>query len=114
MVEKIQPVSPPNFLYNMVKIFTNTDNTLMPRPLRTPFGAQHESTGLCKRKGASPHPQLERGQSKPPTGKGPVHIPNRKGAMQNAWIRAPHEKWPKKMPGALTLPPWHPLHYRCR
>ena len=55
-------------------------------------------------KGASPYPQLERGQSISPIGKGPVHIPSQKGAMQNAWIRAPYQKWPKKMPIALTLP----------
>ena len=24
--------------------------------------------------------------------------------MQKAWIRAPYQKWPKKMPGALTHP----------
>ena len=30
--------------------------------------------------GASPCPQLQRGLSISPTGKGPVHIPNRKGA----------------------------------
>ena len=40
------------------------------------------------------------GQSISPTGKGPVHIPNWKGAMQKAWIRAPYQKWPKKMPNA--------------
>ena len=39
-----------------------------------------------------------------PTGKGLVHIPNRKGTMQKAWVRAQYQKWPKKMPGALTLP----------
>ena len=39
-----------------------------------------------------------------PTGKGPVHIPNRKGAMQKVWIGAPNQKWPKKMPSTPTLP----------
>ena len=24
--------------------------------------------------------------------------------LQKLWIRAPYQKWPKKMPGALTLP----------
>ena len=32
------------------------------------------------------------------------HIPNGKGAMQKAWIPAPYQKWPKKMPGVLLLP----------
>ena len=36
-------------------------------------------------------------------GWGPVRIPNRKGAMEKAWIRALYQKWLKKMPGALTL-----------
>ena len=27
-----------------------------------------------------------------------------RGAMQKAWIRALYQKWPKKMPRALTLP----------
>ena len=37
--------------------------------------------------------------------------PNRKGAMQKAWITASYQKWPKRMPGALplkTLPPLPP------
>ena len=62
MVESIQPVSPANFLYNMVKIFANTGNALPPSRLRTPFGARHESTSLCGWVSS--------------TGKGPVHIPN--------------------------------------
>ena len=41
---RIHPVSPTNFLYNMVKIFSNTGNALAPSRLRTPFGARHEST----------------------------------------------------------------------
>ena len=44
-------------------------------------------------------------QSISPTRKGLVYIPNWKGAMQKAWIRALYQKRPKKMPGALTLPP---------
>ena len=49
---------------------------------------------------ANPYPQLDRGWSISPAGKGLVHIPNRKGAMQKAWIRAPYQTWPKKMSGA--------------
>ena len=64
MVERIQPVSPANFLYNMVKMFANTGNTLMPSRLRTPVGARHESTGILNRKGASPYPKPERGHAK--------------------------------------------------
>ena len=33
MVERIQTVSPVNFLYNMVKIFANTSNALTPSRL---------------------------------------------------------------------------------
>ena len=33
MVERIQPVSPTNFLYNMVKIIANTSNALTPSRL---------------------------------------------------------------------------------
>ena len=62
MIERIQLVNPANFLYNMVKIFANTGNALMPSRVRTPFDAQHESTGFCKWVSS--------------TGKGPVHIPN--------------------------------------
>ena len=59
-VKRIQPVSPANFLYNMVKIFANTpNNALTPSRLRTPFGARHESTGCCGWVS--------------PTRKGPVH-----------------------------------------
>ena len=47
MVERIQPVSPANFLCNMVTIFANRGNTLTPSRLQTPFGAQHENTGFC-------------------------------------------------------------------
>ena len=45
-------------------------------------------------KGATPYSQLGRSQSISPTGKG-----------QKAWMRALYQKWPKKMPGALTLRP---------
>ena len=47
---------------------------------------------------------LERARSISPTTKGPVHISHLKGAMPTAWIRAPYQKWPRKIPGALTLP----------
>ena len=40
------------------------------------------------------------GQSITPTGKEPVHNPNRQGDVQKACMRGPHQKWPKKMPGA--------------
>ena len=53
---------------------------------------------------AGGYPQLERGHSISPTRKEPVHIPNQKGAMQKPWIKAPYQKWSKKMPGTLTLP----------
>ena len=33
MVVRIQPVSPANFLYSMVKIFANTSNALTPSRL---------------------------------------------------------------------------------
>ena len=59
---------------------------------------------ILNREVASPYPQVERGRSISPTGKGLVHIPNRDGAMQKAWSRAPYQKWREKMPGALTLP----------
>ena len=109
MVERMRPVSPANFLYNMVKIFTNTGNALTPSRLRTPCAAQHESTGFCgwvsstgqepvhipNWKGASPYPQLEMGWSISPTRKGPCK-------RHGLW--APCQKWPKKMPGTLTLP----------
>ena len=39
MVERIQTVSPANFLYNMVQIPANTSKALTPSCLRTPFGA---------------------------------------------------------------------------
>ena len=118
MVEKIQPVSPANFLCNMVKIFANTGNALPPSRLRTPFGARHESTVLCgwvsstgkgpvhipNWKGAVPYPQLERGQSISPTTKGRVHIqgrstsPTGKGPCKKRGL-GPHIKsGPKKMP----------------
>ena len=48
MVERIQPIGPPNLLNNMVKVFVNTGNTLLPSNLRTPFGARHESSGVPK------------------------------------------------------------------
>ena len=99
MVERIQLVNPANFLYNMVKIFANMGNALMPSRLGTSFGAQHESTGFCGWVSS--------------TGKGLVHIPNwkgagpypqpAKGAMQKAWIRAAYQKWPQKMPGAQPV-----------
>ena len=90
MVERIQPLSPGNFLYNMVKISVNTSNALTPSCLRPPFGAQHESTGFCGWVSS--------------TRKGPIHIPNPKAASQKAWRRASYQKWPKKMPRTLTLP----------
>ena len=40
-----------------------------------------------------------------------THIPNGKGAMQEAWITAPYQKWPTKMPSALLLPLGHD---KCR
>ena len=44
--------------------------------------------------------------------RGIPHIPNWKGAMQKAWITAPYQKWPKKMPAVLPPPLWcaHKLH----
>ena len=48
MVERIQPVEPSNLLNNMVRVFANMGNTLPPSNLRTPFGARHESTALCR------------------------------------------------------------------
>ena len=86
MLERIQPVSPATFLYNMVKIFVNTSNALTPSHLQAPFGAGHESSGFYRWVSS--------------TRKGPLHIPNWKGAMQKAWIGAPYQKWPKKIPGA--------------
>ena len=73
MVEKFQPISPVNFLYNMVKIFVDTGNALTPSCLQTPFAARNESTSFCgwvsstgkrplhirKCKGATPYPQPE-------------------------------------------------------
>ena len=47
MAERIQLVSRANFLYNMVKMFANTSNTLTQSRRRTPLGARHESTALC-------------------------------------------------------------------
>ena len=61
------------------------------RAVKVPFFLPMKVKG-----GAGPYPQPERGQSISPTGKGPVHIPNRKGAMQKAWIRAPYQNWPKR------------------
>ena len=66
MIKRIQLVSLVNFLYNMVEIFTNTGNALPPGRIGTPFGARHESTGFCGWISS--------------TGKGPLHIPNQKGA----------------------------------
>ena len=108
MVERIEPVSPASFLYSMLKIFANTSNALTPRNLRIPFGAPHESTGFCgwvssTGKWSIHTSNWKGGRSISPTEKGPVHIPNQKGALQKAWIRAPYQKWPKKMP----LPPHH-------
>ena len=51
------------------------------------------------------YPQLDRGGCISPIRKGPVHIPNRKGGMQEAWIGALYQERPKKMPTMLTLPP---------
>ena len=74
MVERIQPVSPANFLYNTFKIFMNTGNALTPSRLRTPFGARPVwflRVGILDWKGASSYPQPERCQSISPTRKGP-------------------------------------------
>ena len=101
MVERIPPICPANFFYNMVKIFAifaifaNTSTALTPSRHRTPLVPNMKalvSSGGC--------PQPERGRSISLT------IPNRKGAMQEAWIRAPYQKWPKKMQGA-RLPRRH-------
>ena len=59
--------------------------------------------GILNLKGASPYPQLEGGWS---------IAPNRKGATQRARTRAPHQKRPKKTPGALTLPLGEPAGNR--
>ena len=37
MVEKMQPVSRANFLYNIAKVFVNTSNAFMPSRLEHPF-----------------------------------------------------------------------------
>ena len=42
------PCTSSNLLNNMVHVFMNTGNTLPPSNLRTPFGARHESTALCR------------------------------------------------------------------
>ena len=39
VVERIQPVSQVDFLYNMVKTFANTSNALTPSSFQTTFGA---------------------------------------------------------------------------
>ena len=65
-----------NFLYNMVEIFANTGNALTPNCLRTP-----NMPNMKAQVSAGGYHQSERGQYISPTGKGPVHIPNRKGAM---------------------------------
>ena len=62
MVERSQPVSPANVLYNMVNIFANMGNALTPSDLQTPVCEQHESTSFCGWVSS--------------TGKGPVHVPN--------------------------------------
>ena len=48
MVERIQHVTPVNFLYNMVQMFVNMGNALTPSRLLAPFGARHENTGFCR------------------------------------------------------------------
>ena len=65
----------------------------MPSRLRTPFGARHENTAFCGWVSS--------------TTKGPVHIPNSKGAMQKVWIRALYHlslKDVQRTPRALALP----------
>ena len=47
LVERTQPVSLANLLYNRVKIFVTTSNTLTPSRLRIPFGARRGGTVLC-------------------------------------------------------------------
>ena len=59
IVERIQPVSPSNLLNNMVQVFANTGNTPLPSNLRTPFGARHESTALCKWDVLNPKKKIE-------------------------------------------------------
>ena len=66
MVERIQPVSPANFFYNMVKIFANTSNTLTPSRLRTPLVPDMKAPVSARG-----YPQLERGQSISPSRKRP-------------------------------------------
>ena len=66
-----------------------------------------QKLGFRETLGFAQYAQLERGRSISPTGKGPIHIPKQKGAMQKAWIRAPYQKWPKKMPGACPACTWH-------
>ena len=93
IVERIQPVSPANFLYNMFKIFANTGNALTPNRLQTPFGARHESTAFCGWVSS--------------TEKGPVHIPNQKRAMQKGGLGhhiKSGQKDARHAPGALALP----------
>ena len=55
-----------------------------------------------------PHPKCIRSVKKTPlwnkklVERGIPHIPNRKGAVQKAWIAAPYQKWPKKCPSPIT------------
>ena len=56
-----------------------------------------------------PHPKcirsiITRVWNKKLVERGIPHIPNRKGAMQKAWITAPYQKWPQKIPGTLPQP----------
>ena len=74
-VERIQPLSPANFLYSMAKIVANTGNALTPSRLRTPFGARHEGTGFCRWVSSTRKAPVHI-----PNRKGPVHIPNYRGA----------------------------------
>ena len=89
MVETIQLVKPPNFLNNMIPNIAHTGHTLLscdlrpcPQPERgqSIFPTGKGPIHIPNRRGASPYPQPERGQSISPIGKGPVDIPNWKGA----------------------------------
>ena len=73
MVERIQPVSPANFLYNMVEIFGNTSK-------RSQAASEHPLVPNMKAPVSMVgYPQPERGQSISPTRKGPVHIQLERG-----------------------------------
>ena len=87
IVERIQPVGPSNLLNDMVKVFANTGNTLPPGNLRTPFGARHESTALC-RWGVF-HPEKNRNNDSRSRSSGcPYFIQNSSNVSASAPIRA--------------------------